>query len=123
MSVSGATGVSSKASQTVPSMLMPDELRANPIKALTDLNLVGEEKLGAQDTYKLAGKDFRGNPTTIWIDKQRLLLLQIFEKKKVGRPDGKGEFETETTTVYNPQLNEDVPASKLAFDPPTQKQK
>jgi outer membrane lipoprotein-sorting protein len=121
MSVSGATGVSSKASLTVPSMLMPDELRTNPIKALTGLNLTGEEKIGARDAYKLEGLGFRDSPTTLWIDKQQLLLLKIYEKRKVGSPDGKGEFETETTTTYNPQLNEDVPASKLAFDPPAQK--
>jgi outer membrane lipoprotein-sorting protein len=121
MSVSGATTISNKASLTVPSMLIPEELRANPIKALTGLNLVGEEKIGAQTVYKLEGQDFRGNTTTIWIDKQRLLLLQIFEKRKVSKTNSNGEFETETTTVYNPQLNEDVPASKLAFDPPAQK--
>lgn len=122
MSISGATGVSSKASLTVPSMLMPDELRANPIKGLTGLTLAGEEKIGTQDAYKLEGQDFRGFPTTLWIDKQKFVLLRIFEKKKITRTDGKGEFETETTTTYTPQLNEDVPASKLVFDPPTQKQ-
>jgi len=122
MSISGATGVSSKASLTVPSMLMPDELRANPIKALTGLRLVGEEKIGTQDAYKLESQDFRGFPTTLWIDKQKFVLLRIFEKKKITRTDGKGEFETETTTTYTPQLNEDVPASKLVFDPPAQKQ-
>ena len=122
MSVSGATGVSSKASLTVPSMLMPEELRANPIKALTELKLLGEEKIGEQNAYKLEGLDFRGNPVTFWVEAQRLVLLRIFEKRKVTKPDGKGEFETETTTTYNPRLNEDVPASKLAFDPPVPKQ-
>jgi outer membrane lipoprotein-sorting protein len=122
MSVSGASGVSGKSALTVPSMLMPDELRANPIKALTGLTLAGEESIGSQGAYKIEGKDFRGYTTTIWIEKQRLLLLQIFEKRKLSTPDGKGEFETETTTVYNPQVNEDVPAAKLAFDPPIQKQ-
>lgn len=122
MSVSGATTVSGKASLTVPSMLMPEELRANPLKALTELKLLGEEKIGEQNAYKLEGKDFRGNPVTFWVEKQRLVLLQIFEKRKVSKPDGKGEFETETTTTYNPKLNEDVPASKLAFDPPARKQ-
>ncbi len=122
MSVSGATGVSNKASLTVPSMLMPEELRANPFKALTALKLLGEEKIGEQNVYKLEGLDFRGNPITFWVDQQRFVLLRVFEKRKVTKPDGKGEFETETTTTYNPQLNEDVPASKLGFDPPATKQ-
>lgn len=121
MSISGATGVSGKASLTVPSMLMPEELRANPIKALTNLRLMGEEKAGAHAAYKIEGLDARGNTTILWVDKQRLLLLQIFEKRKVSRTDGKGEFETETTTFYDPQLNESVPAPKLAFDVPSQK--
>jgi len=122
MSVSGASGVLGKSALTVPSMLMPDELRANPIKALTGLTLVGEENIGSQSAYKIEGKDFRGYTTTIWVEKQRFLLLQIFEKRKLSTPDGKGEFETETTTVYNPQVNGEVPAAKLAFDPPVQKQ-
>jgi len=121
MSISGASGVSGRSALTVPSMLMPDELRANPIKALTNLRLAGDEKIGAHDAYKIEGQDFRGYTVTVWIDKQRLLLLQIFEKRKISRPDGKGEFETETTTTYDPRVNEEVPASKLAFDPPTQK--
>ncbi|HMV47169.1 MAG TPA: hypothetical protein PLD20_20135 [Blastocatellia bacterium] len=122
MSVSGATGVSNKASLTVPSMLMPEELRANPLKALTELKLLGEEKIGEQNAYKLEGRDFRSNPITFWVDQQRFVLLRVFEKRKVTKPDGKGEFETETTTTYNPQLNEDVPPSKLTFDPPVPKQ-
>jgi outer membrane lipoprotein-sorting protein len=121
MSVSGATGVSGKSSLTVPSMLMPDELRANPLKALTNLNLVGEEKIAGRDAFKIEGQDFRGNTTTLWIDKQRFLLLQIFEKRKISSTNGNADFETEATTVYDPQLNEDIPASKLAFDPPAQK--
>lgn len=122
MSISGATGVSGKSSLTVPSMLMPAELPANPIKALTNLRLVGEEKIAGRDSYKIEGQDFRGNTTNIWVDKQRFLLLQIFEKRKVTKSDGKGEFEVEATTVYEPRVNEDVPASKLAFDVPAQKQ-
>lgn len=122
MSISGATGVSGKSSLTVPSMLMPNELPANPIKALTNLRLVGEEKISGRDAYKIEGQDFRSNTTTIWVDKQRFLLLQIFEKRKVTKPDGKGDFEIEATTVYDPRINEDVPASKLAFDVPAQKQ-
>lgn len=122
MSISGATGVSGKSSLTVPSMLMPNELPANPIKALTNLRLAGEEKIAGRDAYKIEGQDFRGFTVTVWVDKQRFLLLQVFEKRKITKPDGKGEFETETTTVYDPRVNEDVPASKLAFDAPAQKQ-
>lgn len=122
MSVSGAAGISNKASLTVPSMLLPEELRANPLKGLANLRLVGEEKLGAQDAYKIEGQDDRGNLLTFWVDKQRSLLLQTFEKRKFTKPDGKGTFETETTTVYAPRVNETVPASKLAFDAPAPKQ-
>lgn len=121
MSISGATGVSGKSSLTVPGMLMPDELRAGPIKDLTNLQSLGEETLGTRAAYKVEGKDSLGRPTTIWIDKQNLLLLQVFEKRKISRTDGKGEFEVEASTTYQPQMNEAVPASKLAFDPPAQK--
>jgi len=122
MSISGANGVSGKSALTVPSLLMPDELRANPIKALTNLRLAGEEKIAGREAYRIEGDDFRGNTTTVWIDKQQFLLLQIFEKRKVSKADGKGSFETEATTVYDPKLNEDVLSSKLAFDAPAQKQ-
>ena len=51
-------------------------------------------------------------PLTLWVDKDSLLIVQAFERS---RHDG---FETETTTIYKPQVNVTVAAEKLALSAP-----
>jgi hypothetical protein len=110
--LSGAAGVSSLASVTIPALLMPDLARGNRIKSLSDLKLIGEEQINGANAYRVEGLDFRNNPVTLWIDEASLLLVKTYEKKKFEK------FEAETTTTFKPQVNLDVAQQKLAFNAP-----
>jgi hypothetical protein len=110
-----AAGVSSLSSTTIPALLMPDSVRGGGLKLLTGLKLLGEEMVEQRAAYKLEGQDLRGTPLTLWLDKERLLILKVFQKNRI-EPSGGGEsFETEMTTFYDPQINEKVPAARLEF--------
>jgi len=116
--VAGASGVSGGSANRIPSLLMPDLLRGSAIKSLTGLKLIGEEQVESKAAYKIEGQYPRGGGATLWIDKQRKLILKVFEKRTVPGRGTTEDFETETTTFYDPQINEDVPAARLAFNPP-----
>jgi hypothetical protein len=107
------TGISSGSALTIPRLLMPYLLNAGrSIMSLTELKPVAEESLDAVAAYRIEGKDFQGTPVTLWIDKERLLILKIYQKKRIR------DFEVETTTTYKPQVNVHVPSDKLALDQP-----
>src|SRR5262245_24338055 len=116
--IAGATGVSSGSAHRIPALLMPDLIRGSSVKCLTGMKLLGEEEVETKSDYKIEGQDLRGNTETLWIDKQRFLILKIFEKRKFEPNATREGFETETTTFYDPQINEAVLAEKLAFNPP-----
>jgi hypothetical protein len=118
LAIAGATGVSGGSANRIPSLLMPDLFRGSVIKSLTGLKLAGEEQVEGKAVYKIEGQNHRGGAVTLWIDKQRMLILQVFEKATIPGMGRTADFETETTTFYDPQINEDVPAAKLAFNPP-----
>jgi outer membrane lipoprotein-sorting protein len=110
-----AAGVSSLSSTTIPALLMPDSVRGGRFKSLTGLKLLGEEQVEQRAAYKLEGQDARGTPLTLWLDKERLLVLKTFQKNRIEPRDGRESFETETTTFYDAQINEKVPAARLEF--------
>jgi hypothetical protein len=107
----GAAGVSSNASTTVPALLMPELTLGHRIKSLSGLKLVGEEDIHGKSAYKIEGTDLLQDVMTLWIDKESLLIVRIYQKKKFEN------FETETTTTYKPQVNVEVAREKLAFNP------
>ena len=47
---------------------------------------------------------------TIWVDKEKFLLLKTFEIVKPANSPG-----AEQTTTYSPEINADIAADKLAF--------
>ena len=108
--LAGAAGVSSGAAINIPSMLLSSLGDTNRIRSLSQLNLTGEEKVGDQTAYKVEGKDRRNNLVTIWIDKERFLLLKIYEAKTFE------DFRTKQTTIYRPQINTNISPEKLAFN-------
>ncbi|MFN0110565.1 MAG: LolA family protein [Blastocatellia bacterium] len=123
MALAGPTGVSGGSAIRVPSLLLPSSM-ANGLKFLTELKLLSEEPIGVHSAYKIEAKDSSGRIQTLWIDTQRFLILKVFQKIKFEanssvnpRSDG---FEMETTTFYDPQINEPVPAAKLEPGIPTQ---
>lgn len=109
--LAAAAGVSSGAAITVPTLLMPEMKIGNRLKSLSELKLIGEEQVNGGNAYKIQGTDFRKNTMTLWVDEASLLLVKIFQRTKLDT------FETETTTIYRPQVN-GVAQGKLAFNPP-----
>ena len=110
LALAGAAGVSRGSSIQVPSMLFGDLHDTHRIQNLSELTLIGEEKVGEKLTYKIAGLDWRGNKVTLWIDKESFLLLKTFEIVKPVNSQG-----AEQTTTYKPQLNLPISPDKLAF--------
>ena len=80
------------------------------MQSLSQLELKGEQQVGDHIAYKVEGKDRRNNLITLWIDKERLLLLKIYETKTFE------DFRTEQTTTYRPEINTNIPSEKLAFN-------
>ncbi len=108
--LAGAVGVSFGAAINVPSMLMSSLGGTNRMQSLSQLELKGEQQVGDQTAYKVEGKDRRNNLITLWIDKERFLLLKIYETKTFE------DFRTEQTTTYRPEINTNIPPEKLAFN-------
>ena len=76
-----AAGVSSGASTTVPTLLMPELGIASGIKSLSELRLIGEEKVKGRTAYKIEGTDVQKQPVTLWIDSASLLIVKIHKEK------------------------------------------
>jgi outer membrane lipoprotein-sorting protein len=109
--IGAATGVSGGSANTVPRLLMPDRFGYNRFKMLSQLQIISEEQVNGADAYKIEGTDSRGNKISFWVDKEKLLLLKIYEARKIN------DFETETTTTYKPSMNITVTEEKLEFKP------
>lgn len=108
--LSNATGISATSAIVVPSMLFQNLGDTRRIQFMTELRLVGEEKVRGRAAFKIQGKDFTNRwTTTVWIDKETFLLVKLFEKQKSKTVD------VELTIDYEPQINVDVPPGKLAF--------
>lgn len=123
MALAGPTGISGGSAVLIPSLLMPDSITSNSLGFMTELKFLGEERVGSHSAYKIEGQDRAGQRYILWIDKQRSLILKVFETTKfeansLFNPTSEG-FETETTTFYDPQINETVPAARLEFGIPT----
>jgi outer membrane lipoprotein-sorting protein len=111
MALAGATGVSGGSAAAVPSLLLP-ELAGMRYETLKELRLDGEEKVNGYDAYKIMGKDWRGEDLILWVDKESLLIVQIYEEAKFP------SFETKTTRIYKPQVNVEIAREKLQFNAP-----
>ena len=104
-----ATGVSSGSAAVVPTMLLQNLGDRQRFQNLTDLKLIGNEKVGGKTTYRLEGKDWMNRKLSLWIDSKTFLLLKMIERTRTDRSD------VELTIRYEPQINVDVPPGKLAF--------
>jgi len=110
-----AAGVSSGSSYTIPPLLMPDQpwepLMGNPMVALENLELLEDGEVEGAPCYRIGG-DRDGEPVTLWIEKQRKLLRRVDGSRDFT------EFRTESTTLFEPQMDVSVTEEELAFDPP-----
>jgi hypothetical protein len=110
IALGAVAGVSGGSAINVPSMLMGDLQDLHRIQTLTQLSVKGEEKVGDKTAYRIEGRDWRNNFLTIWIDRERFLLLKIHEKRKLKT------VESEITTTYQARININIAPDKLAFN-------
>lgn len=104
-----AAGVSDGTSMQVPSMLFGDFHDTHRIQKLSQLTLIKEEAVGGRPAYQIKGIAFRNQEMTIWIDKEKFLLLKTFEIVQLSNAT------VEQTTTYKPEVNVAIAADKLAF--------
>jgi hypothetical protein len=129
-----AAGVSSLASSTVPTLLMPETRIGNELKSLNELKLLSDQEINGRPAYQIQGAitksvshidvvNARNGPVTFWLDKESLLIVKIFRTASFPDSPARGKhpaitaFETETTTTYRPQINAGA-EGKLAFNAP-----
>ncbi|HEX6884492.1 MAG TPA: hypothetical protein VF530_14040 [Planctomycetota bacterium] len=106
-----ARGVSGASSYTIAELLMDFPAGFERVTDLSDAVRQGEEDLGGIRCFVVTGGS-REEPVTLWIDQSTFLLRRIDEQNVF--PD----FRTEETTTYDPVIDEAIPESLLAFDPP-----
>lgn len=133
-SATGLTGAESaffntitrRAQNIVLGLLFIDRVRRDTLIDLTDVKLVGEDRVNGRLTFRIDGnltqvhyfRDDRGYhamvrvplPISVWIDQQEFLILRIRQK-----PEGTQT----TTTTFKPVVNIKVAPDKLAFNPPS----
>lgn len=110
MPLAGATGVSGGSAHTAPRLLMPETVGGWAITDLANARVLGADRVGGADCWKLTGLDRQGNPNYVWIDKRTYLLRKEFYRWDNPR--------TETTTIYQPQIDVAIPDSVFTFTPP-----
>jgi len=113
LALAGPTGVSGESAHTVPALLLPKEVEGRRLTDMTEAKRIADAKLQKVDCFRIEGK-FAGRPTTLWIDQKKFLVRRIDAQMKFD------DFRTETTTTYDPAIDEAVPDKKLEFDPPKQ---
>lgn len=138
MALAGATGVSGGSAHTIPTLLMPDEITGLRLTDLSELKRLDDGRVAKADCYRIQGQlvipenpaererhrreiqkiigrpaeSAKNGPTIVWIEKKSLLVRRIDQQTQFD------SFRTESTTTYDPFINEPVPERKLEFDPP-----
>jgi outer membrane lipoprotein-sorting protein len=102
--IAGATGVSGGSAHTIPTLLLPGQIGGRSMASLTDLTRLPDEPADETPCFKLQGK-FADRPTTLWLEKETYLIRRIAEDTKLAK----------TTTVYQPEVNKEIPATELEF--------
>jgi hypothetical protein len=139
LALAGATGVSGGSAQRVPAMLMPSRVWGRPLTDLIDLQRLEDAPLGKSVCFRIQGTPRRVNdpeleersrqqtlkssgldpgiatqkPRTLWIDRSLFVLRRID-----AATESSTGLSTQTSTTYEPSLDEAVAESRLKFDAP-----
>lgn len=82
-------------------------MRRVPVTHLPDADRMQDDEVDGSPCFVIQGRQM-GNPLTLWIDQASFLLRRI--DSVFGS--------SETTTTYEPVVDEEIPESLLVFDPP-----
>jgi VWFA-related protein len=95
-------------SLAIAPLLLPDLFRTTDLlAAMSDVRLVGNEKIDGRDTFRLEGKLWRQQPIKLWIDKTQYVIVKSSRKVLFGGS------EVESTVLFKPKLNTDIPPEFL----------
>lgn len=111
--IAGPTGISGKSASRIPSLLVPGTHWGSGFKLVKGSILLGEESIDEILCYKIEFSH-RSNElvSTVWIDKQRFVLLKIIEVGKAG------EMKFQTLTTYQPIIDAAIDPTVFDFEPP-----
>ncbi len=112
LALAGPTGVSGGSAHTIPALLLPREVGGRRLTDITKPKRLADAKIDNVDCFVLDGQ-FGDRPMTLWIDKRTFLVRQIAEQDRLDN-----FTRVETTTTYDPIIDDIVPDEKLAFDYP-----
>jgi VWFA-related protein len=100
-------------SLTIAPLLLPDLFRTSDLLAsMSDVRLTGNEKIDGRETFRLEGKLWQQQPVKLWIDKTQYVIVKSSRKVLFG------DFEVETTVLFKPKLNTDIPPEILQLKMP-----
>jgi outer membrane lipoprotein-sorting protein len=112
VAVAGGTGISG-GSATIPAfLLLPEEFEGNvTITGMTKVTRIEDAVFDGTDCYSIKG-DWVGRATKVWIEKKTFLL------RKIHWIDSAFGMTMESTTTWEPFINEEVPRDLLEFNAP-----
>jgi VWFA-related protein len=108
------TSPSAGGSLTTAVLLLPDLFRTSDLLAsMSDVRLAGSEKIEGRETFRLEGTLWGQQPIKLWIDKTQYLIVKSSRKVRFGNQ------EVESTLLFQPQLNTDIPPELLQLKMPS----
>lgn len=108
LAMARGTGISDGSAHTIPTLLMPKELRGRRLTSMQEVKRIKDAKFDGVECFCIKGK-YANSPRVLWIDKKTFLVRRIDDRRE------HEDFRTERTTTYNPTLNERIPEEKLHF--------
>jgi VWFA-related protein len=109
------TSPSAGGSLTTPPLLVPDLFRTSDLLAtMSDVRVAGSEKIEGRETFRLEGTLWGQQPITLWIDKTQYLIVKSLRKVLFGNQ------EVESTILFKPKLNIDIPPEILQLKMPSE---
>ena len=111
LAIAGATGVSGGSAFRIPSMLMPSMFTGAGGKQFGETRRI-EDGILEKVPYYCIETNQANRSGILWIDKKTYVLKRIDEKIETTK------VRFETTTTYNPVINEKIPDKSMAFNPP-----
>lgn len=100
-------------SLAISPLLLPDQFRTTDLlAAMSDIRLTGSEKIDGRETFRLEGKVWQQQPIKLWIDKTQYVIVKTSRKVHFGGS------EVESTVLFKPKLNTDIPPEILQLKIP-----
>jgi hypothetical protein len=114
LALAGATGVSSSSAHTTPRLLLPDLVGGFSFSELRNPRVLGTEPIANRACWRMVGEHPRSaEDLTFWIDRQTYLLRRTARRVRFPAQGGRPEFTTESTTTYDPVVNERLDPERL----------